>query len=140
MAFNAFNYQPRNQFMVPQAQLPAQPAYVGPQSYVNIQAPNNSYNQNGSFTRFVSSEAEALSMPNPAVGCSFYVDGENMILYAKYADGRPMEAYDLVLRENTANKEGNYVTASELDEMLDKKLEEFGKKFVVKRDRGTTNG
>lgn len=139
MPFNAFNYAQRNQFVTPQTQVPVQPAYMGPQSYVNIQAPTNSYNQNGFYTRFVSSEAEALSMPNPNIGCSFYVDGENMILYTKYADGRPMEAYDLVLRENKT-KEGEYMTVSEFDELLDKKLEEFGKKFVVKRDRGATNG
>ncbi len=138
MAFTSPTYAALNHFAIPQ-QAPIQPSYAGPQSYVNIQAPNAyNQNQNGILTRFVSSEAEAAQAPNPMNGCAFYIDGDNMILYAKYADGRPMETYDLKLRD--IPKETPYVTANELNDLLDKKLEEFGKKFVVKRDRGVTNG
>lgn len=81
-----------------------QPApYTTPQSYVNINAPIPNYGytnpaQNGIFTRFVTSEQEVINQPNPVAGCQFYMDGENLVLYAKYADGRPMEVYDMKLR------------------------------------------
>lgn len=138
MAFTSPTYAALNHFAIPQ-QTPVQPSYAGPQSYVNIQAPNAyNQNQNGIITRYVSSEAEATQAPNPINGCAFYIDGDAMVLYVKYADGRSMETYDLKIRD--IPKDNAYVTVDELNELLDKKFEEFGKKFVVKRDRGTTNG
>lgn len=125
MAFNNNPYQP-----------------VAPQSYVNINAPAPNYNS-GVFTKFVSSEQEAFSQPNPVNGCSFFVDGENLVLYAKYADGRPMETYDLVLREPPRQPEP--LTADSLSALLDKKFDDFenalSKKFVLRKEnRGMQNG
>lgn len=118
-----------------------------PSSYVNINAatptPGYSYvPNNGVFTRFVKSEQEAISQPNPAAGCAFYIDGDNLVLYAKYADGRPMEIYDMVLREPQVP---HYVTMEDLTKLLDSKFDEyaneFSKKFVIRREnRGGTNG
>lgn len=106
-----------------------------PQPYVNINAPSPSY-QNGIFTRFVNSENEAAMMPNPTVGCSFYVDGDNLVLYAKYADGRPMEIYDLVQRtEQAPQQQTQYLTEEKMYKILDEKLEEMSKKFVIRREK-----
>lgn len=106
-----------------------------PQPYVNINAPSPSY-QNGIFTRFVNSENEAAMMPNPTVGCSFFVDGDKLVLYAKYADGRPMEIYDLKQRTTpTSQPQNQYLTTDELNKILDEKLEEMSKKFVIRRER-----
>lgn len=113
---------------IPQAQ-------YTPQPYVNINAPSPSY-QNGIFTRFVNSENEAAMMPNPTVGCSFFVDGDKLVLYAKYADGRPMEIYDLKQRTTpTPQPQNQYLTTDELNKILDEKLEEMSKKFVIRRER-----
>lgn len=112
-----------------------QQAQYTPQPYVNINAPSPSY-QNGIFTRFVNSENEAAMMPNPTVGCSFFVDGDKLVLYAKYADGRPMEIYDLKQRTTPAPQPQNqYLTTDELNKILDEKLEEMSKKFVIRRER-----
>lgn len=118
-----------------------------PSSYVNINAatptPGYSYvPNNGVLTRFVKSEQEAASQPNPAAGCAFYIDGDNLVLYAKYADGRPMEIYDMALREPQVP---HYVTMEDLTKLLDSKFDEltdeFSKKFVIRREnRGGTNG
>ena len=106
-------------------------------SITNPSATQNQY-YNGVFTRFVSSEQEAAAHPNPQIGCAFFVDGENLVLYAKYADGRPMEIYDLTLREPVVP---HYVTVEDLTRILDSKLDELSKKFVVRRDnKGGTNG
>ena len=103
-----------------------QTPYVS-QPYVNINAPSPSY-QNGIFTRFVNSENEAAMMPNPTVGCSFFVDGDKLVLYAKYADGRPMEIYDLKQRTTpTPQPHNQYLTTDELNKILDEKLEEMSK-------------
>ena len=111
-----------------------QTPYVS-QPYVNINAPSPSY-QNGIFTRFVNSENEAAMMPNPTVGCSFFVDGDKLVLYAKYADGRPMEIYDLKQRNiQTPQAQSQYLTAEELNRILDEKLEEMSKKFVIRKER-----
>lgn len=122
-----------------------QPApYTTPQSYVNINAPVPNYGytnpaQNGIFTRFVSSEQEVINQPNPVAGCQFYMDGENLVLYAKYADGRPMEVYDMKLRE--APKAPQYLTVDDFSNILDQKLDELSKKFVLRKDnRGNNNG
>ena len=113
---------------IPQAQ-------YAPQPYVNINAPSPSY-QNGIFTRFVNSENEAAMMPNPTVGCSFFVDGDKLVLYAKYSDGRPMEIYDLKQRTTPAPQpQKQYLTTDELNKILDEKLEEMSKKFVIRRER-----
>lgn len=115
-----------------------------PQPYVNINAPSPNYyasnaQQNGIFTRFVNSENEAAMMPNPTVGCSFYVDGDNLVLYAKYADGRPMEIYDLKQRTAPSSQpvqnQPQYLTAEEMNKILDEKLEEMSKKFVIRKER-----
>ena len=117
---------------------PIQSFVPSPQPYVNINpvtpVPSYYQGQNGIFTRFVSSEAEAASMPNPAVGCSFYVDGEKLVLYAKYADGRPMEIYDLVQR-NASAPTTQYVTEEMMNKILDKRFEEMSKKFVIRKER-----
>lgn len=113
-----------------------------PQSYVNINTPvpaNANPAQNGGvFTKFISSEQEAANQPNPPQGCAFYLDGEKLILYVKYADGRPMETYDMKLRE--APKAKQYLTADEFNDILDRKLDELSKKFVMRKDRGNQNG
>lgn len=127
-------YAPNQQYTTP-AQMP--------QSYVNINAtPNYNYPnspQNGIFTKFVTSEQEVLSSPNPVTGCAFYMDGENLIFYAKYADGRPMEVYDLKLRATP--KPPQYLTVDDFSNILDQKLDELSKKFVLRKDnRGNNNG
>lgn len=114
-----------------------------PQSYVNINAPTPNYNfvnpvQNGVFTKFINSDQEAANQPNPPQGCAFYVDGEKLILYVKYADGRPMEIYDMKLRETP--KAPQYLTAEDFNDILDRKLDELSKKFVMRKDRGNQNG
>lgn len=129
MAFNNPYTNPNNQF-----QSSAVPSYAGPQSYVNFTMPNTyTAATNGLFTRFVNSEQEAASMPNPVSGCSFYVDGEKLILYAKYADGRPMEVYDMVLRD--APKSPEYLTVDQFNKLMDSKLDELSKKFVIRKER-----
>lgn len=118
----------------------AQTQYSGPQSYVNFTMPASyAAPQNGVFTRFVSSEQEASSMPQIGNGTNFFVDGENLILYAKYADGRPMETFDLVLRQPP--KQPEYVTVEDFHNYLDEKFEEFGKRFQLRKDynRGGQN-
>lgn len=130
MAFNNPYTNPNNQF-----QSSAAP-YAGPQSYVNFTMPNNysyPYTNNGLITRFVNSEQEAASMPNPTSGCAFYVDGEKLVLYAKYADGRPMEVYDMVLRE--APKAPEYLTVDQFNKLMDSKMDELSKKFVIRKER-----
>lgn len=117
--------------------------YQTPQSYVNINAtPNYNYPnspQNGIYTKFVTSEQEVMNQPNPVTGCSFYMDGENLVLYVKYADGRPMEVYDMKLRE--APKAPQYLTVDDFSSILDKKLDELSKKFVLRKEnRGNQNG
>ena len=114
-----------------------------PPSYVNINAPVPNYNfvnpaQNGVVMRFVNSEQEAVNQPNPTQGCAFYLDGENLILSVKYADGRAMEVYDMKLRE--APKTPQYLTAEDFNDILDRKLDELSKKFVMRKDRGNQNG
>lgn len=117
-----------------------------PQPYVNINTPSYSFLGNGPTISFVNSEREALSRPNPINGCSFFIDGENLILYVKYADGREMETYDLVQRkpEIIDSQSPSYVTADELSKILDEKLDALSKKFVLRRDnkesRGNQNG
>ena len=115
-----------------------------PQPYVNVNAPSPNYyasnvQQNGIFTRFVSSENEANMMPNPTIGCAFYVDGDNLVLYAKYADGRPMEIYDLKQRTAQAppqtQNQPQYLTADEMNKILDERFEEMSKKFVIRKER-----
>lgn len=117
---------------------PAVPAYT-PQPYVNINTPVPNYYQpaqNGIFTRFVNNENEAAMMPNPTVGCSFYVDGDKLVLYAKYADGRPMEIYDLVQRtEQVPQQQTQYLTEEKMYKILDERLEELTKKFVIRKER-----
>lgn len=130
-----------------QNQLPTQTgSSIVPSSYVNINATTPSgYSyipNNGVFTKFVKSEQEVITQPNPIAGCAFYIDGDNLILYAKYADGRPMEIYDMVLREPQVP---HYVTMEDLTKLLDSKFDElsdeFSKKFVIRREnRGGTNG
>lgn len=121
----------------PQQQTQSQ--YTGPQSYVNFTMPNTyQAPQNGLFTRFVSSEQEAASMPHIGNGTNFFIDGENLILYAKYADGRPMEAFKLVLKQPP--KQPEYVTIDDLQSLLDEKFEEFGKKFQLRKDYNNRGG
>lgn len=124
-----------------------------PQSYVNINAPQPNYpyqpfnTGNGVFTKFVSSDQEALSnIPAPQNGCSFGVDGEHMVFYAKYADGH-MEIYDMIQREPP--KQAEPLTADSLAALLDQKFNDFennlSKKFVLRKDNynnrgGNTNG
>ena len=123
-----------------------------PQSYVNINAGQPSYyppvsNGNGIYTKFVSNEQEALStIPVPQSGCAFGVDGEHMVFYAKYADGRPMEVYDMVLRQPP--KQPEPITTDSLSALLDQKFNDFesalSKKFVLRKDNlnrgGNSNG
>ena len=115
--------------------LPQQPGtqinFTMPNTY---QAPTQ-----GIFTRFVSSEQEAASMPNPVTGTAFFVDGDKLVLYAKYSDGRPMEIFDLVLREPP--KQPQYVTMDELKSYLDEKFDDFGKRYQLRKDynRGGQN-
>ena len=118
------------------------PTTAYPSSYVIINTPVPNYvnpAQNGGvFTKFVNSEQEAANQPNPVQGCAFYLDGEKLILYVKYADGRPMETYDMKLRE--APKTPQYLTAEDFNDILDRKLDELSKKFVMRKDRGNQNG
>ena len=120
-----------------------------PQSYVNINAAQPNYyqppmsNGNGIYTKFVSSEQEAFSsIPVPQSGCAFGVDGEHMVFYAKYADGRPMEVYDMVLREPP--KAPQPITTDALSELLDQKFNDFesalSKKFVLRKDNQNRGG
>lgn len=121
------------------------PSSTVPSSYVNINAATPGYSylpNNGVFTKFVKSEQEVIAQPNPIAGCAFFIDGDNLILYAKYADGRPMEIYDMVLREPQVP---HYVTMEDLTKLLDSKFDElsneFSKKFVIRREmKGGTNG
>lgn len=92
----------------------------------------------GPFTRFVSSEQEAINAQMVGNQTNFFVDGENLVLYAKYADGRPMETFDLVLREPP--KQPEYVTVEDLHSYLDQKFEEFGKKFQLRKDYNNRGG
>lgn len=88
---------------------------------------------NGVFTKFVNSEQEVTSQANPLTGCSFYMDGDKLILYVKYADGRPMEIYDLVQRE--LPKPPNYLTVEEFNKIMDAKLDELSRRFVIRKER-----
>lgn len=125
-----------NQFVTP---TPQYGQYQVPQSYVNIMPNTQALPQQGIFTRFVSSEQEANAQPNPVNGCTFFVDGEHFILYAKYADGRPMETYDMVLRKPA--EEEKPLTVKDLNDILDKRFEELNKKFVIRKEnRGGSNG
>ncbi len=84
-------------------------------------------------TFFVNTEQEAASMPNPVSGCSFYVvDGETPILIAKYADGRPMEVYDMQLR--TPQPAPEYLTVDKFTELMNAKMDELSKKFVIRNE------
>ena len=114
-----------------------------PQSYVNIntQTPLPAYQQ-GVFTKFVSSDQEAFSnIMAPQNGCSFGVDGEHMVFYAKYADGH-MEIYDMIQREPP--KQPEPLTADSLSALLDQKFNDFenalSKKFVLRKDNYTRGG
>lgn len=113
-------------------------SYTGPQSYVNFTMPNTpAYStQYGLYTRFVNNEQEARNMPNPISGCAFYVldnENSNPVIFAKYADGRPMETYDMVLRENSGNSE--YLTVDAFNKIFDEKMNEMSRKFVLRRDK-----
>ena len=93
-------------------------------------------------TFFINSEQEAASMPNPVTGCSFYVvDGDTPVLIAKYADGRPMEVYDMQLR--APQPQTQYLTEEKLYSILDERMEKltqmFDKKFVIRNDRKERN-
>lgn len=121
------------------------PTYTAnPSSYVNINAAVPNYQfmnsaQNGIFTRFVSGEQEVNSLPNPTQGCAFYMDGENLVFYVKYADGRPMEVYDM--KQRNEPKPLRYLTVDDLNDILNTKIDELSKKFVLRRDtRGNNNG
>ena len=84
-------------------------------------------------TFFINSEQEAASMPNPVTGCSFYVvDGDNPILIAKYVDGRPMEVYDMNLR--TPEPLPEYLTVDKFNELMNAKMDELSKKFVIRNE------
>lgn len=125
-----------NQFATPQFPTGYQQY---PQSYVNIMPNAQAYPQQGIVTRFVNSEQEANAQPNPTNGCAFFVDGEHFVLYAKYADGRPMETYDMVLRQPA--EEEKPLTAKDLNDILDRRFEELSKKFVIRKEnRGGSNG
>ena len=112
--------------------------YTGPQSYVNFTMPNTpAYsNQYGLYTRFVNSEQEARNMPNPISGCAFYVldnDEPNPVIFAKYADGRPMEVYDMVLRDTGSTSE--YLTVDAFNKIFNEKMDEMSKRFVIRREK-----
>ena len=113
--------------------------YMGPQSYVNFTMPTQpAYSNNflGLYTRFVNSEQEAKNMPNPISGCAFYIldnDDPNPIIFAKYADGRPMETYDMVLRESPKSSE--YLTVDTFNKIFNEKMDEMSKRFVIRREK-----
>lgn len=76
---------------------------------------------------FVHGLAGAQNHPvGPGQKVMLFDDTED-VLYVKQADQNgyvlPIETYDLVRREPAPDKQ--YVTKSELEEILDKKLEEF---------------
>ena len=113
--------------------------YYGPQSYVNFTMPNNTpIHNNGVFTKFVDNEQEAINAPNPVNGCDFYMDGERLLLYVKYSDGRPMETYTLTLKEPPAPPKP--LTAEELNDILDRRFDELSKRFVMRKDGANKNG
>lgn len=68
-------------------------------------------------TFFVKGEQEALQSPNPTIGCALYLNDNEQVMYAKYADGRPMETYDLVKREPP--KPPEFVTKEDFDKKFD---------------------
>lgn len=89
-------------------------------------------------TFFINSEQEAASMPNPVTGCSFYVvDGETPILIAKYADGRPMEVYEMKLRAPAPQTQ--YLTEERFEQLMNEKMDELSKKFVIRNERRERN-
>lgn len=94
--------------------------------------------QSGVWTRFVNSEQEVIAAPNPITGCAFYIlDGDKPVIYAKYADGRAMETYDMVFRDPPTAPE--YLTVDSFNRLMDSKLDELSKKFVLRKER-TNNG
>ena len=113
------------------------------QPYVNINAYNpTSVNTPGVYTKFVGSEQEAYSnISIPPTGCAFGIDGDNMVLYARFADGH-MEIYDMVQR--MPPKQPEPLTADAFSELLDKKLSDFennlSKKFVLRKDNNQNRG
>lgn len=113
--------------------------YTGPQSYVNFTMPSQpAYSSPllGIYTKFVNNEQEAAQAPNPVQGCAFYVldnSDSNPIIFAKYADGRPMETYDMVLRE--APKAPEYLTVDSFNKIFNEKMDEMSKKFVIRREK-----
>lgn len=110
----------------------------------------NQPNQQVVYTKFVNSEEEARNaIPVPQIGCTFGIDGNNMVLYAKYADGH-MEIYDMIQREPP--KQPTPITEETFTTLLDQKLTQYfnefenslSKKFVLRKDNynrgGTNNG
>ena len=94
---------------------------------------------NGVFTTFVKTEEEVASRPNPVTGCNFYIlDGDTPVIFAKYADGRPMEVYDMVLRQPPTPPE--YLTVERFNELMDEKMEELAKRFQKTERKAQSNG
>lgn len=89
--------------------------------------------QGSVYARLVGSEQEALSMPNPATGCAFFIDGENLVTYVKYSDGRPMEIYDM--QQRLPAPPPQYLTVDDFNRLMDEKMNELAKRFVVRKER-----
>lgn len=143
---NSFQQQQvgKNQFnQTPQQ--PIAPSYT-PQSYVNINAtapnPYQYYttNNNAVVINLLNSDQEANYMQIGQNGYAFGLLENNgvMTFFIKYSDGRPMEVYDMTLREPP--REPQYLTVDDFSSILDQKLDELSKKFVMRKDNSRGNG
>lgn len=81
--------------------------------------------------RFVASDQEAAMVPNPTIGCLFCFNQNIMEVYVKYADGRPMETYELNKKEPPAPPK--YITEDDVSKMLDEKFSEL-KEMISKQN------
>lgn len=95
------------------------PTYTNPSGSIisNPYISSQTITPNTIQTFFVSGEQEAAISPNPTMGCSLYLNRNEQVMYAKYADGRPMETYDLVKREPP--KPPEFVTREDFDKKFD---------------------